>query len=40
MKAVVDFIDEAITNANNEEALHEISDRVADMMSSRRLFVM
>ena len=40
MKAVVDFIDEAITNADNEEALHEISDRVADMMSSRRLFVM
>ena len=40
MKAVVDFIDEAITNAGNEEALHEISDRVSDMMSSRRLFVM
>ena len=40
MKAVVDFIDEAITNADNEEVLHEISDRVAEMMSSRRLFVM
>ncbi|MDB4205264.1 serine hydroxymethyltransferase [Polaribacter sp.] len=40
MKAVVDFIDEAITNADNEEILHEISDRVAEMMSSRRLFVM
>ena len=40
MKAVVEFIDEAITNADNEEALHEISDRVAEMMSSRRLFVM
>ncbi|MDB9732330.1 serine hydroxymethyltransferase [Polaribacter sp.] len=40
MKAVVEFIDEAITNADNEEVLHEISDRVADMMSSRRLFVM
>ena len=40
MKAVVDFIDEAITNAGNEDALHEISDRVSDMMSSRRLFVM
>jgi glycine hydroxymethyltransferase len=40
MKAVVDFIDEAITNADNDEALHEISDRVAEMMSSRRLFVM
>ena len=40
MKAVVDLIDEAITNAGNEEALHEISDRVAEMMSARRLFVM
>jgi glycine hydroxymethyltransferase len=40
MKAVVEFIDEAITNADNDEALHEISERVADMMSSRRLFVM
>jgi glycine hydroxymethyltransferase len=40
MKAVVNFIDEAITNAENEEVLHEISDRVAEMMSSRRLFVM
>jgi glycine hydroxymethyltransferase len=40
MKAVVGFIDEAIKNADNEEVLHEISDRVADMMSARRLFVM
>tara|TARA_B110000091_G_scaffold211089_1_gene255080 strand:- start:33 stop:1307 length:1275 start_codon:yes stop_codon:yes gene_type:complete len=40
MKVVVEFIDEAITNADNDEALHEISERVADMMSSRRLFVM
>jgi glycine hydroxymethyltransferase len=40
MKAVVDFIDEALQNADNEEALHEIGDRVADMMGSRRLFVM
>jgi glycine hydroxymethyltransferase len=40
MKAVVEFIDEAITNADNDEALHEISDRVAEMMSARRLFVM
>ncbi len=40
MKAVVDFIDEAITNADNDEKLHEISERVADMMGARRLFVM
>jgi glycine hydroxymethyltransferase len=40
MKAVVDFIDEAITNADNDEVLHAISDRVAEMMSARRLFVM
>jgi glycine hydroxymethyltransferase len=40
MKAVVNFIDEAIQNADNEEALHEIGERVSDMMSARRLFVM
>ncbi|AUC84227.1 serine hydroxymethyltransferase [Polaribacter sp. ALD11] len=40
MKAVVDFIDEAIQNAENEEALHEIGERVSEMMSARRLFVM
>ncbi|MFK8060913.1 MAG: serine hydroxymethyltransferase [Polaribacter sp.] len=40
MKAVVDFIDEAILNGNNDEALHEIGERVAEMMSARRLFVM
>ncbi|MCL4148246.1 UNVERIFIED_CONTAM: hypothetical protein GTU68_060834 [Idotea baltica] len=40
MKKVVDFIDEAIQNADNEEALHEIGERVSEMMSSRRLFVM
>lgn len=40
MKAVVDFIDEALQNAENEEALHEIGERVSEMMSARRLFVM
>ena len=40
MKAVVDFIDEAIQNAENEEVLHQIGDRVSEMMSARRLFVM
>ncbi|QOD61320.1 serine hydroxymethyltransferase [Polaribacter haliotis] len=40
MVAVVNFIDEAIKNAENDEALHEIAERVNDMMSARRLFVM
>ena len=40
MAAVVGFIDEALQNAANDEALHEIGDRVSDMMSHRRLFVM
>ena len=39
-KAVVDFIDEAIQNADNEDVLHEIGDRVSEMMGARRLFVM
>ena len=39
MEAVVSFIDEAIQNADNDEALHEIGERVSDMMSHRRLFV-
>jgi glycine hydroxymethyltransferase len=40
MVAVVNVIDEAIQNAENEEALEAIGDRVADMMKARRLFVM
>ncbi|QTD37888.1 serine hydroxymethyltransferase [Polaribacter batillariae] len=40
MVAVVNFIDEAIKNANNDEALHAIAERVNEMMSARRLFVM
>ena len=40
MVSVVNFIDEALQNAENDEALHDIADRVAEMMSSRRLFVM
>ena len=40
MKSVVDFIDEAIQNAENEDALNEIGERVSEMMSARRLFVM
>jgi glycine hydroxymethyltransferase len=40
MQQVVDFIDEAILNHDKDEALSEIGDRVEEMMSSRRLFVM
>lgn len=40
MIAVVHFIDEAIQNATNEEVLCQIGERVSDMMSARRLFVM
>ena len=40
MEAVVSFIDEAIQHANDDQALHEIGERVSDMMSHRRLFVM
>ena len=40
MEAVVAFIDEAIQNADNDDALHEIGERVSNMMSHRRLFVM
>ena len=40
MEAVVNFIDEAIQNADNDEALHQIGERVSGMMSHRRLFVM
>lgn len=40
METVVGFIDEALQNVDNDEALHEIGERVSDMMSHRRLFVM
>ncbi len=40
MVQVVAFIDEALKNAANESALENIAERVTDMMSSRRLFVM
>jgi len=40
MQQVVDFIDEAIQNHDNDEALSDIGDRVEEMMSARRLFVM
>ena len=40
MKQVVEFIDKAIKNADNEDALHAIGESVSEMMSARRLFVM
>lgn len=40
MQQVVDFIDEAIQNYDNDTALAEIGERVEVMMSARRLFVM
>lgn len=39
MKAIVDLIDEVITNHDNEEKLEEIADKVVDMMSERPIFV-
>lgn len=40
MIVVVDLIDEAITNATNEEVLEAIGEKVYDLMHQRRLFVM
>lgn len=40
MQTIVDFIDEAIQHHDNDEALAAIGERVEEMMSSRRLFVM
>ncbi len=40
MQQVVDFIDEAIQHHENDEALADIAERVEEMMSARRLFVM
>ena len=40
MQTIVDFIDEAIQHHDNDEALASIGEKVEEMMSSRRLFVM
>ncbi len=40
MVTIVDLIDEAIQNAENEEKLHEIGEKVYDLMHFRKLFVM
>ena len=39
-RTIVDFIDEAIQHHDNDEALASIGEKVEEMMSSRRLFVM
>lgn len=40
MQTIVDFIDKAIVNRENDTILESIGEEVEDMMSSRRLFVM
>ncbi len=40
METIADLIDEAILNANNDEALEAIGEKVYDLMHHRRLFVM
>ncbi len=40
MPSIVNLIDEAIQSADNDEKLHEIGERVYDLMHHRRLFVM
>ncbi|WP_299104509.1 serine hydroxymethyltransferase [uncultured Tenacibaculum sp.] len=39
MVKIVDLIDEAITNATNDEVLEQIGEKVFEMMSFRKLFV-
>jgi glycine hydroxymethyltransferase len=40
MESVVALIDEAIQNADNDEKLHTIGEKVYELMHQRRLFVM
>lgn len=40
MEIIVDFIDRALQNANNDEALEDIADEVNDFMADRPLFQM
>ncbi|OSY89338.1 serine hydroxymethyltransferase [Tenacibaculum holothuriorum] len=39
MEVIVDLIDEAITNATNDEALEQIGEKVYELMHHRQLFV-
>ena len=38
MEVIVDFIDRALQNADNDEALEDIADEVNDFMADRPLF--
>ncbi|WP_428740357.1 serine hydroxymethyltransferase [Tenacibaculum sp.] len=40
MEVVVDLIDEALMNADNDEVLEAIGEKVYDLMHHRRLFIM
>ena len=40
MEVVVDLIDEALMNADNEEVLEAVGEKVFDLMHHRRLFIM
>ena len=40
MTTIVELIDEAITNAGDDDALEKIADKVYDLMHHRRLFTM
>lgn len=40
MQVIVDLIDEALMNAENEEVLEAVGEKVYDLMHNRRLFIM
>lgn len=40
MEVIVDLIDEALMNAENEEVLEAVGEKVYDLMHNRRLFIM
>ncbi|WP_425658653.1 serine hydroxymethyltransferase [Tenacibaculum ascidiaceicola] len=40
MEVIVDLIDEALMNADNEEVLETVGEKVYDLMHNRRLFIM
>lgn len=40
MQVIVDLIDEALMNAENEEVLETVGEKVYDLMHNRRLFIM
>ncbi|MDE1206756.1 serine hydroxymethyltransferase [Tenacibaculum larymnensis] len=40
MEVIVDLVDEALMNAENEEVLEAVGEKVYDLMHNRRLFIM